>query len=101
MCVVKCTKTSIDLLAYLLKCFQTAGFIGENDGESDGLLKQIGLFSLLYGSMKRCKDQKCSSTNQKTAGNNSQYFAECEEREPPNRCVTDFEVKEICFTLDR
>ena len=28
--------------------------------------------------------------NQKTAGNNSQYFTECEEREPLNRCVTDF-----------
>ena len=65
----------------------------------DGLLKQIGLFSLLYGSVKRCKSQKCSPMNQKTAGNNSQYFAECEEREPLNRCVTDFEVKEICFTL--
>ena len=68
---------------------------------NDGLLKQIGLFSLLYGSMKRCKSQKCSPMNQKTTGNNSQYFAECEEREPLNRCVTDFEVKEICFALDR
>ena len=81
--------------------FSNSRFYRRNDGESDGLLKQIGLFSLLYGSMKRCKDQKCSSMNQKTVGNNSQYFAECEEREPPNRCVTDFEVKEICFTLDR
>ena len=67
----------------------------------DGLLKQIGLFSLLYRSVKRCKSQKCSPMNQKTAGNNSQYFAEYEEREPLNRCVTDFEVKEICFTLHR
>ena len=33
-----------------------------------GLLKQIGLFSLLYGSMKRCKDQKCLSMNQKQLG---------------------------------
>ena len=48
--MVQCTKTSIDLLAYLLKCFQTAGFIGENDGESERAPKtdRIVFFTLRF-----------------------------------------------------
>ena len=90
------------LINLFIKMFSNCRFYRrKSDGESDGLLKQIGLFSFFYGSMKRCNGQKCWSMNQKTVGNNSQYFAECEEREPLNRCITDSEVKEICFTLHR